>query len=330
MMKQRWISAILVMSATLFVAHLAGAQSAGDQAAGSQSAGQNTEQTVAPNAAQNAGQSATPTALEPQAKGEPHTEMLDTSNEAAGDPLLQPKPLPRAELALIGGIVRKVDVIHNRITLQPFGGGQKYEIYFDERSRILNAGRETTVLAIHRGDRVYADTQALGAQVFARTLQVRPVGGAAQASGRVVEVAGGRVRLQDRLTGENLRFLITERTKVEAHGKASSPSELHPGSLINVTFTPGGQRSEAQNIVIDATPGESYLFTGILTFVDLRTGLMAVDNQVDGNNYELSFDPQRQRDVARLVVGAQVAVTASFDGKGYKATSIQMTEARQP
>ena len=322
MMKQKWISAILVVSVTLFGVQIAAAQSSAEQSSGKQSVGQGAERSEVPNAG--------PAALEPQATGEPHTEMLDTSNEPAGDPLLEPKPLPRAELALIGGIVRKVDVIHNRITLQPFGGGQKYEIYFDERSRILNAGREATVLAIHRGDRVYADTQALGAQVFARTLQVRPVGGVAQASGRVVEVAGGHVRLQDRLTGESLRFLITERTKVEAHGKAASPSELHPGSLIDVTFTSGGQRSEAQDIVIDATPGESYLFTGVLTFVDLRTGLLAVDNQVDGNDYELSFDPQRQRDIARLVVGAPVAVTASFDGKGYRATSIQVTEARKP
>ena len=127
-----------------------------------------------------------PATLEPAAKGEPHTEMLDTANSPEGhDPLLEPQPLPRADLSLIGGIARKVDTVHNRLLVQPFGGGNRYLIYFDERTRILSGGRETTVLAIHPGDRVYADTQALGPQVFARTIQVRAAGGPAQASGQV-------------------------------------------------------------------------------------------------------------------------------------------------
>jgi hypothetical protein len=318
MMKHDWKAAILLMGVTLFASQFA------TRSADAQSVGQDAGQGVV----HGAGPSAAPVALEPEAKGEPHTEMLDTSHEAAGDPLLEPKPLPRAQLSLIGGVVRKVDVIHNRITLQPFGGGQKYVVYFDERSRILSAGRETTVLAIHRGDRVYADSQALGAQVFARTIQVRPVGGPAQASGQVVEVMGGQVRLQDRLSGETVRFLITDMTKVEERGKAMSASELRPGSLIDVTFTPGGRRSEAQSIVIHATVGESYIFAGTLTYVNLRDGVLAMDNLVDGNNYELSFDPQREGKVDQLVVGAPVSVTASFDGKRYRATSIQVTQAR--
>ena len=318
MMKHNWLAAsatVMIMSAMLF----------GAQSAGAQSAKQNAGQSVAASG----GESSASVGVEPEATGEPHTEMLDPSREAAGDPLLDRKPLPRAELALIGGIVRKVDLVRNRITLQPFGGGEKYVVYFDERSRILSAGRETTVLAIHPGDRLYADTQALGAEVFARTLQVRPVVGPAQASGQVMQVAGGQVRLLDRLSGASVRFQITDRTKVEERGKASSASELHPGSLIDVTFTAGGRR-EAQSIEIHATPGESYLFTGILTFVDLRDGVLAVDNQVDGSNYELSFDPQMQRDIPRLVVGTPVAVTASFDGKKYRAMSIRVTQARQP
>ncbi len=270
----------------------------------------------------------TPAPLEPKASGEPHTEMLDT-NDSAHDPLLEPPPLPRADLSLIGGIARKVDKVHDRLTVQPFGGGSTYLVYFDDRTRILSAGRETTMLAIHPGDRIYLDTQVVGAHVFARTIQVRPVVASAQASGQVIEVLGGQVRLEDRLSGADIRFAITDRTKVEERGAPSSPGELRAGSLIDVTFIPGKQRSEAQSITIKASPGESYVFAGILTHVDLSQGMLALDNQVDGNNYDMYFDPLREQSVSRMTVGTPVSVTASFDGKRYHATSIKVTEPQR-
>lgn len=268
---------------------------------------------------------APPPPLEPVGKGMPHTEMLDTSKSSGRDPLLEPKPLPKADLSLIGGIARKVDMVHNRITLQPLGGGARYMVYFDERTRILNGGQETTVLAIHPGDKVYVDTQALGAQVFAKTIQVRGAASSARANGQVIEVLGGQVRLQDRLSGETVRFAVTDRTKVISRDGTASTAALHSGSLVDVTFTTG-RRSEAQSITIYATPGDSYVFAGVLTHVNVRDGVLAVDNQVDGNNYELYFDPLAEKSVGSLVAGTPVQVTANFDGKRYRATSIKVTE----
>jgi hypothetical protein len=270
--------------------------------------------------------SATP--LEPTGSGEPHTEMLDTANgPASHDPLLEPRPLPRANLSLIGGTVRKVDIVHNRITLQPFGGGNKYQVNFDERTRILSGGRETTALAIHPGDHIYVDTQSLGSQVFASIIQVRGAGGQARASGQVIDMIGGQVHLQDRSSGEAIRFVISDRTKVQTRSGPVSAAELRPGSLIDVTFTPNGLRSEAQSVTIYASPGQHYVFEGILTDVDLRDGVLAMDNLVDGNNYELYFDPLGEKNVSRLLVGTPVSVTASFDGKRYQATAIKINEA---
>jgi hypothetical protein len=265
--------------------------------------------------------------LEPAATGEPHTEMLDTANGPGGhDPLLEPKPLPRADLSLIGGIARKVDAVHNRVTIQPFGGGNRYVIYMDDRTRILSGGHEATVLALRPGDRIYADTQTLGAQVFARTIEVRKVSGPAEASGQVIEVLGGKVRMEDRLSGETIQFAVSERTKVDVRGAAASAGALHTGSLIDVTFVPGGRRSDALSVTIHASPGETYVFAGKLTHVDLRDGVLALDDQVDGNNYELHFDPASEKNVSQLVVGAPVSATASFDGKRYRATSIKVNE----
>ena len=235
--------------------------------------------------------------------------------------------LPRADLSLIGGIAGKVDTVHNRLSLKPFGGGNRYLIYFDERTRILSGGRETTVLAIHPGDRVYVDTQALGPRVFARTIHVRGSGGSAQASGQVVEVSDGQVRMEDRLSGQTIQLAVSDRTKIVAHGSPSSVKELHSGSLIDVTLVPGKEQSDAQSITILASPGDSYTFAGVLTHVDLSEGVLALDNRTDGNNYELYFDPLAEKSVNKLVVGAPVSVIANFDGKRYRATSIKVKDA---
>jgi hypothetical protein len=311
-MKRLLTAAILLMSATLAVAQGEGAP-------------KDAPQTIIMKMSPAQSADSAPMALEPAASGEPHTEMLD-SGAAEHDPLLEPKPLPRANLALIGGIARKVDAVHNRVTVQPFGGGVRYLIYMDDRTHILSGGRETTVLAIHPGDRIYADTQTLGSQVFARTIEVRKTSAPAQASGQVIEVLGGRVQMLDRMSGTTIQFAISDRTKVDARGAAASAAGLHAGSLIDVTFMPGGKQSDAQSITIHASPGESYVFAGRLTHVDLRDGVLALDDQGDGNNYELYFDPAGERNVSRLVVGAPVSVTASFDGKRYRATSIRVNE----
>ena len=323
-MKHIRLAAFLLMTAAIVFA-----QSTAGEQANDNNAAQSAKAVKGAAASSEAPGPSTPMPLEPLGAGEPHTEMLDTANSAAShDPLLEPRPLPRANLSLIGGNVRKVDAVHNRLTLQPFGGGNKYLIYFDERTRILSGGRETTVLAIHPGDRVYVDTQALGAQIFARTIQVRTKIGPAQASGQVLEMLGGQLRMQDRLSGETIRCVVSDHTRILSRGGAeSSVEELHSGSLIDVTFAPGGRRSEAQSIVIYASPGESYVFAGTLTHVDLRDGVLALDNQVDGKNYELYFDPIEEKSVGHLVVGTPVSAVANFDGKRYRATSIKITEA---
>lgn len=232
-MKKIWMAGLLLVGATLSVAQ-------GNDAGKIPAETQKPEVSV-------------PAPLEPAGRGTPHTEMLDTS-KSEHDPLLEPKPLPKANLSLIGGIARKIDVVHNRVTVQPFGGGERYLVYFDERTRFLSNGRETTVLALHVGDKIYVDTQALGAEVFAKTIQVRAASGQAHASGQVIEILGGQVRLQDRLSGGTVRFALTDQTKVETREGPSSAAALHSGSLVDVTFT-AGRKSEAQSIMIHATPG---------------------------------------------------------------------------
>src|SRR5215470_17904979 len=110
---------------------------------------------------------------------QPKTEILDSSATSSGlttdghDPILDPPPIPDGKTSLVGGIVRSVDHIHNRLTLAVFHGNH-WKIGFDERTHIFRNGAETTQLAIKKGERVYVDTMfdSQRHEVFARNIRL--------------------------------------------------------------------------------------------------------------------------------------------------------------
>ncbi len=68
------------------------------------------------------------------------------------------------------------------------------KLFMDERSHIFRDGTETTVLAIHKGDRVYADTMLDGSKVFAKNVRVVTEPGIAEVRGQVVATDRERER----------------------------------------------------------------------------------------------------------------------------------------
>src|SRR5437868_3842291 len=112
-----------------------------------------------------ASQPGQPAATQPaQASSQPQTKVLIPESDAAAnspaesnDPLLSVPPLPKGNTTLIGGVVRNIDEIRNRMDVDPFGGG-RIRVHFDERSHFFRDGVETTQLAVRKGDRVYVDT----------------------------------------------------------------------------------------------------------------------------------------------------------------------------
>src|SRR5271165_1120133 len=102
------------------------------------------------------------------------------------DPLLEPPPLPKGKPTLIGGMATSVDHVRNHLTVQPFGKGAKVKVFVDERSHIYRNGVETTVLGIHKGDRVYVDTMLDRDKVFAKNVRVITETGLAEVRGQVI------------------------------------------------------------------------------------------------------------------------------------------------
>lgn len=260
---------------------------------------------------------------------QPTTEMIPQGNDLpSADPVLETKELPKKDMSLIGGTAVKVDKIRNRVELQPFGGGKKIGLTFDERSHIYRDGRETTVMGINKGDRVYADTMLVQGKVFARNLRVMTKSGPAESRGQVTSFnpRTGRVDMRDSLTGQTVSFNVTQKTAMQRRESPASPADLKPGTLLNVTFAPDGHGGTADQISVLAVPGETFVFAGHVTNLDLSRGVLAVDNESDYKNYEVHFDPANLEDRQALRVGSEVTARATFDGRTYHANQVMVLQ----
>jgi hypothetical protein len=243
------------------------------------------------------------------------------------DPLLDLPPLPQGKTTLVGGTVHSIDQIRNRLTVQPFGG-KAMKISFDERTHIYRDGVPSTQMVIHKGDRVYVDTMLDGTRVFARNIRVVTGTQAADARGQIMrnDAASGRITVQDELSARPVTFRVTPTTAVSGAG-LSSVAQLQPGSLVTVKFVPDrGNRDVAQRISVIAAPGSVFTFYGRITYLNMSTRSLAVDNQSDKKTYDIKFTPAAV-DPQMLGEGKQVLVKAHFDGTGYTADNIQFMKA---
>lgn len=278
-----------------------------------------------------------PTANAPSSKGTSSATTTTTPGDSSVDdnpydPLLEPPPLPKGTTTLIGGIATSVDHVRNRVTVQPFGKGSKVKVFIDERSHIYRNGTETTILGIHKGDRVYVDTMLNSDnRIFARNVRVLTQTGLAEVRGQVVssDPARGTINVRDQLSAKPVSFYVDRATRYSSTKGEATLGDVQPGSLIDVAFTPRQDKAVAQEVKVLAKPGDNYIFSGKVTNVNMRTGSFFVDNTTDDQNYEVHFTRDSVNDFPALRVGAQVTARATFDGKQYVASNVHV-EKPQP
>jgi hypothetical protein len=230
---------------------------------------------------------------------------------------------------LVGGTVDRVDRVRNHLTVSVFGG-KKMKMFFDERSHIYRDGVETTQLGIRKGDRVYVDTQLDGSRIFARNIRVESSAQPADARGQVLSYDPSRetIVVRDELSSQPVNLRVTSSTAVRSKGQPASVRDLVPGALVKVRFMPdASDRGVAQDIDISARPGDVFVISGKITHLDLSTSTMVVRNGMDGNTYEVRFDPGLAS-ARNAALGADVTVSASFDGSQYTARSMTVSQAR--
>ena len=259
------------------------------------------------------------------ATSNPQAESAQREREGK-DPLFDLPAVPKdARISLIGGKLVKVDQIMDRIAIQPFGGN-KTEVAFDVRTQVYRDGASITINDLRPGDRVYADTLLDNGRVFAKTIRVvTKAREAERAHGQVVsyDARDGKLIMRDELLPQPVTLQLTNATVMNKGEGSGSIADLVPGTLISVTFIPGGQ-GLVQQLSVLAVPGTSFTFSGPLTRLNLASHMLVVANKTDGKSYEIEYDPARLGVTKDLREGSDVSVSATFDGQRYIAQSLSV------
>jgi hypothetical protein len=270
-------------------------------------------------------------AMGQQQPAEPPQAAEEGRTVEAWDPLLDLPPLsPDAKPTLVGGTVRELDRVRNRLTVDVFGGG-RMQVNFDDRTQIHRDGVEVTQLGIRKGDRIYLDTILHERKVFAKNIHVQTEIQPADTRGQLLSYnrRRGVMTVRDQLLARPITFQVTENTTIVRDGGQGSLLDLVPGALVDVKFSPKrADRGQAEEVVVLATPGSSFLFAGELTHLDLRSGILAVQNRTDDRNYELFFDRARTPVRDELRAGAEVRIRAVFDGGRYVVRDLEIQSPR--
>ncbi len=258
----------------------------------------------------------------------PTTDLDAARAERQGpDALLDLPPLPEEKLSLIGGKVVRVDRVLERMEVQPFGEKKKTEFAFDIRTQVTRDGAKIPVKDIKPGDRVYADTQPDSQnRVFAKNIRVVTKQAAADTGhGQIVsyDASSGKLVIRDELVPQPVTLQLTRDTVIRKDQSAGSTADLQPGSLVSVSFIPGGN-TVASQVTVLAVPGASFVFAGPVTHLDLSSHLLAVANQTDGKTYDIQFDPGKTGVKRDLREGSNVSVNATFDGHNYVANQVSV------
>jgi len=239
--------------------------------------------------------------------------------------LLAPQPLKPSKLSLIGGTVKSIDQIRDRMSVQ-IHGAKTMSVKFDQRTHFYRDGKETTQLTVKQGDRVYLDTQLFDGKIFAKNVHVETGSSPADANGQIVSFSrkNGDMVVEDQLAGAAVRFRVTPETRVKAGDSVASQAGLIPGALVSIKFSPkSNDVRSADEVNIIAAPGMAFTYFGRVTHLDIRTGVLDIENRADGKIYEVHFDPST-RVPENLLIGSQVTVVATFHGTEYRAQSIKV------
>ena len=239
--------------------------------------------------------------------------------------------MPRTTTTMVGGTISGVDRLRNKMTVHVFGGGH-WTVNFDERTHIFHNGRETTQLALKKGERVYVDTQLDNNKhdIFARNIRVGVAELPADADGQIIVVdpKHNELTLRDTLNSVPVRFAVDSETRISNGQNPAAFKDVKPGTLVHVRFAASSpNRGLAREVSIIAVPGSTFTFAGKVTFLDMHRGLLAVQNSTDDKNYEIHFAPQAVANRSELGVGRDVLVRATFEGSRYMAQSVNPTRA---
>ncbi len=238
--------------------------------------------------------------------------------------------LPKGKSTVIGGTISAVDPIADRLTLKVFGGKQM-KILFDERTLVYRDGAKSSLRDLRANDSASVETMLDGDTVFARSIHMLSRSPEGECHGQIVSYDPGTSTLtvSESLSPESIRLVVPAGTTIVRQGQSASKSrsagfsDLQKGTLISATFASDTKgQGIAHHIAILASPGDELSFGGSVTFLDLRSNQFVVADAGNNQSYKIVFDPAVLPAARNLHEGANVKVTAEFDGSHYIARAI--------
>jgi len=252
-----------------------------------------------------------------------------TKTSTAGLDTLPPRPPGKS--TVIGGAILNIDPVRDQFTLKVFGGKKPMKILFDERTQVFRDGKRTPLRELRPDDHASVETVLDGTKVFALSVHVLSQLPEGERRGQVIDYNPGsrELTVSDIMGQGPLKLRVPEDATILHVGQAASSqgagsSDLVKGTLVSVRFKADGKgQGVASQISILAKPGSAFVFTGNITFIDLRTKVLVLADPTNDSSYKISFDPNRLPIISDLHEGTQVIVTATFDGGSYVATEIK-------
>ncbi len=185
----------------------------------------------------------------------------------------QPAPgYPSQYGSQLQGTVDAVDPGYNRIFMvvddQRTGRGQRIEIRYDQRTRLVYQGREERVEGLERGDVIRIDAAQSGRELYARSIEVvRNVrdGGYGNAYGNGNDLRGSvafvdtrarLIRLDGAGYGNDVQVAYDARTTVEYQGRSYRPENLQRGDLVRIQARQvGNNQWLAERVLVERSVG---------------------------------------------------------------------------
>jgi hypothetical protein len=226
-----------------------------------------------------------------------------------------------------------VDPVRDQFTLNVFGG-RKLKVLFDERTQVYRDGLKTPLHDLRAGDHVSVETVLDGTTVFARSIHMLSELPEGECQGQVMNYnpADHELTVRDALSSQPVKLRVPVGTAVVRQGQAVSSSadsgsvDFATGTLISVKFRSDNKgHGVASQVAILATPGTAFVFVGNVVSLDLHSGLLVVVDPRDDKRYDVFFDSARFPVSRELHEGADVTVTAAFDGARYVASAITIS-----
>jgi hypothetical protein len=242
------------------------------------------------------------------------TDSSRKQTTAAADDISSPREL-HGKVALVRGVLQRVDTIRDQLVVRTFGGGD-IRINFDGRTQLPPGSTQMHLISVPVGSVVSVDTVIDNGKLFARSVRT----GTAitvELSGQVVgyDATRSQLTLHDPFSPENISLRVTSGTKIVDRGKTASPQTLSSGTLVRVWFS--SAQHTANEVEILAERGDSFVFEGRIISVDLRSRVLALSNDTDQSLRELAFGSLDPTSLGWLREGADVNIEAEFDGERY-------------